>query len=104
MRDLLNTRFGRLTIERFAGIRRVGERTRSFWLCHCDCGNECEIRSDQLIGNVARSCGCLQREAAVKLARARTTPKTINLRKVRSRRTAKGLPSNLGVRDLTGRR
>lgn len=104
---LVGQRFGRLEVLRFAGSKRVGKAksARRFWLCRCDCdGNLVEIRTDQLTNGSAKSCGCLQRETAAKLARQNISQETLNLRAVRARRAAKGLPSNLNIHDLTGRR
>lgn len=98
--DLSDRRFGRLLVQRFVGVRK----RRQFWACQCDCGEHVEIRTDQLTRGVAKSCGCLQRDVAAKLSRSRISDETINLRLRRARREAKGLPSNLAVRDLTGRR
>jgi hypothetical protein len=104
--DLAGRRFGRLVVVKFAGSRRVGsaKSARRFWSCRCDCGTHVDVRTDQLVDKVAQSCGCLQRDTAVKLARQRTSQETLNLRAVRARRAAKGLPSNLFIRDLTRRR
>ena len=48
--DLLNQRFGRLTV-----IEYVGNRN---WLCQCDCGNVKIITGSSLRGNKTHSCGC----------------------------------------------
>lgn len=42
------------------------KRNRLYCLCICDCGNKIEIRHDQIIGEVATSCGCYQKEVASK--------------------------------------
>jgi len=100
--QLSGMKFSRLTVLNLIEPR-AGARNR-FWLCQCTCGSKCEVRTDQLVRGIAMSCGCLQREIAAKLLHSRLSQETINLRKVRARRAAKGLPENLGVRDLTGRR
>ena len=99
-RDLSGERFGRLVVLKPAGQKNA----KWFWLCRCDCGQRPEIRADQLTRGVAKSCGCLQRETARDLRLGAVSQKTVKLRTLRARRTAKGLPSNLGIRDLTGRR
>lgn len=33
------------------------------WLCKCDCGNYAKISSDRLKDGLAKSCGCLSKEA-----------------------------------------
>lgn len=57
--DISNKRFGRLTT-----IKRVipsGE-TKNKWLCKCDCGNECLVRTSDLRSGRTQSCGCLKAE------------------------------------------
>lgn len=58
-KDLSGKKFGRLTV-----LYRIynHNRTKTYWLCICDCGNLREVRSDALIGGVTKSCGCLQKE------------------------------------------
>ena len=103
--DLIGQRFGRLTVLKPAAFRRAPSgKAQRFWQCQCDCSAHVEIRGDQLTRGIARSCGCLQREAASEVGRGRLTQKTIALRLLRAEREAKGLPSNLRVRDLIGRR
>ena len=64
--DLAGMRFGKLTV-----VKRVENKAnRVMWECKCDCGNVKNIRTDQLRGNVAKSCGCLQAEVT---ARMKTT-------------------------------
>ena len=33
-----------------------------YWHCRCDCGNECDVSSEQLRNGGTRSCGCLHNE------------------------------------------
>ena len=50
---------------RLTVIRRVANRDKHvFWLCKCECGNELEIRGDQIRGGIAKSCGCYQKDVA----------------------------------------
>lgn len=37
-----------------------------WWHCKCECGNELDIRGDQITRGIAKSCGCLQKEIARK--------------------------------------
>jgi len=57
--DLIGKRFGRLVVLSFDKVTRsLGGRSRSIWLCKCDCGLIREVgRSNLLTGNTA-SCGC----------------------------------------------
>lgn len=62
MIDISNKRFGRLTVISFVGI--VGKNPHNQWKCVCDCGNEIVVSGANLRSNVAKSCGCLQKEKA----------------------------------------
>lgn len=61
--DLIGKRFGRLTV-----VAKTDKRQgRSIiWECQCDCGNNTEVPSSNLITNHTRSCGCLNEEVATK--------------------------------------
>jgi hypothetical protein len=59
--DRTAQRFGRLLV--LCGAGR-DERGRAMWLCACDCGNECVVRSNSLGQGATRSCGCLRSEEA----------------------------------------
>ncbi len=58
--DLTGKRFGRLLVEE----RSENRNGKVYWWCLCDCGNRCEVRSDQLTRDKSHSCGCLTKEAA----------------------------------------
>ena len=58
--DLTNQKFGKLTVI----CRAPNKNGRTMWLCKCDCGNEVEVRSDQLRSGITKSCGCLHIEQA----------------------------------------
>jgi len=61
-RDLGGQRFGRLI-----ALYDTGERKnkRVVWRCRCDCGNEVDVMSGNLIFGRTTSCGCYQRERVV---------------------------------------
>jgi hypothetical protein len=105
-RDLTGQEFGRVTVIGFAESRyqltgtRVRRQIRHYWRCRCDCGNELEIREDQLTRGITKSCGCLQREASARTGRATLSA---NTRALVAERIARGLPPGINVRDLTGR-
>lgn len=61
--DLTGQKFGKLTVIK----RTPNKNNRTMWLCECECGNEVEVRSDQLRGEVAQSCGCLRLEHTKKM-------------------------------------
>lgn len=55
--DLVNQRFGKLTVLEFIGIYK---ESRYIWLCRCDCGKITKVyRSDLRNGNT-KSCGCIR--------------------------------------------
>jgi len=59
--DKTGSRIGRLT-----ALRSVGKTSDGHikWLCQCDCGNTCEVGSNNFREKGgARSCGCLRSEA-----------------------------------------
>lgn len=58
--DLTGQRFGRLTVLR----RMPSEKGRCQWACVCDCGARVKGNANSLRMGKARSCGCLQKEAA----------------------------------------
>jgi len=66
-RDLVGQKFGRLTVLYGTGERKNG---KVIWHCRCDCGNEVDIRSGDLISGRTTSCRCYQRK---RTAEANTT-------------------------------
>lgn len=55
--DLTGQRFGRLTV-----MYRVEGKTPVVWHCKCDCGNEKDVRGNNLKSGNVKSCGCLKKE------------------------------------------
>lgn len=53
LKNLINQRFGTLTVIKRNGIARNGS---AVWLCKCDCGNYSEVRSCSLRSGHTRSC------------------------------------------------
>lgn len=49
--DLMGRKFGKLTV-----IKRINTRR---WLCECECGNQKEAVTSDLVRGNAKSCGCL---------------------------------------------
>ena len=65
--DLTGQRFGRLTvIERAKDYVQPNGRHIVMWLCKCDCGNTCEVRSANLQRGATVSCGCFGKEQRAK--------------------------------------
>lgn len=59
-KDLINKKFGRLTV-----LKETTKRTDGgsiVWECKCDCGKIVEISSKRLLHNINISCGCYQKE------------------------------------------
>lgn len=63
-RDLKGERFGRLTCLKVAGKDDVSRCM--LWLCECECGNQATVKSSSLRNGNTQSCGCFQREVAVR--------------------------------------
>jgi len=57
--DLTGRKFGRWTVIRRSYPNR---RTRSMWLCKCECGKEKIVYGQDLRTNHTQSCGCLKTE------------------------------------------
>lgn len=55
VRDLSNKRFHKLIVLSVSGRDK---NNRAIWLCKCDCGNEVNVRSRNLVHNQVTSCGC----------------------------------------------
>jgi hypothetical protein len=75
--DRTNAKFGRLTARWFAGRSKTGP---VIWLCSCDCGKYCLVRTDQLSSGNSSSCGCLQRELSSAASRMRRGPLSTSFR------------------------
>lgn len=59
-RDLTGQTFGRLTA--LYPTKKRDRKGSIFWMCHCECGNETEARSDDLLSGNNVSCGCKKKE------------------------------------------
>lgn len=66
MKDIKGIRYGRLTAQDVVG--KDGNRV-NVWQCRCDCGNITNVAVSSLNRrkNPTQSCGCLQREIAMKM-------------------------------------
>ena len=59
---MIGQRFGKLTV--LTRSERKGSGGELYWICQCDCGNQCEVRGHSLKrtdGNQTVSCGCFHR-------------------------------------------
>ena len=61
-------KYGRLTVIKYVGNNKYG---RALWACECDCGNEKAVLGADLRSGKVRSCGCLEQENRVLMARKR---------------------------------
>ena len=69
MRKVINItdkQFGRLTVTKYMG---TDKHNNALWQCTCSCGNIIITRGATLRSGRTRSCGCLHKEAAKKLAK-----------------------------------
>lgn len=62
LKDWVGKRFGMLTVLSYVGK----ENGFHIWHCRCDCGNEVDVRQNNLLREWTRSCGC-QRDPKKKL-------------------------------------
>lgn len=58
--DLINYIFGDLTVLDLD--KSKGKTNKRYWLCKCNCGNNCVISTHQLKNNLVKSCGCKLKE------------------------------------------
>lgn len=58
--DLTGQRFGRLTVL----YRGPNQKTRTTWICQCDCGNITRVQSNGLKSGRTKSCGCYNIDSA----------------------------------------
>lgn len=55
--DILGKRFGRLVVQALDTTK-----TKAYYICKCDCGNEVVVIRNSLLDGMTRSCGCLHRD------------------------------------------
>lgn len=58
--DISGQKFGRLTAIRDTGKRK---NAQVVWMCKCDCGEEKEVRGEDLRSGSIKSCGCLKKDS-----------------------------------------
>lgn len=56
-KNIVGQRFGKLTVVKLLSDSSSDHRRQ--YLCHCDCGNDCIVKSVNLLNDETRSCGCL---------------------------------------------
>lgn len=66
-------KFNRLTIikldhiKEYISPKRKLKQSQEFYICKCDCGNECIVMKQSLLNNRTKSCGCFRRESFSKI-------------------------------------
>lgn len=80
-KDLSGMRFGKLTAIR--ALRTPDKRRGVMWICRCDCGKEITAPAESLLRGDTKSCGCLAKEEAARLAKEKQFDGT-NIDKIKS--------------------
>jgi len=100
--DHTGKRYGRLT-----AIRRDFDNLKNgtYWICRCKCGKEKSVPSQNLVRGMAKSCGCLQREAAAKAQTKHgcSAASTAEYKSWMSMRTRCENASSINYKDYGGR-
>lgn len=65
--DLTKRTFGKLEVLK-RDESKIGLERGSFWICHCECGTITSTSRHSLVNHGTKSCGCLQKSAAMNLA------------------------------------
>lgn len=67
---LVGSRFGRWTVQKFAGTRWSEKSKREYrkWTCVCDCGTVRDVDEQSLLRHKSVSCGCWRKERVAKSA------------------------------------
>ena len=63
-KDLTGLRFGKLIAKQYSG--KSNNSGNAIWICECDCGNVCEVDSNNLTSLHTYSCGCIKYSIGVK--------------------------------------
>lgn len=81
--DLIGQTFGNLKVLERALSRKVGTKTRGYFLCLCVCGKETEVETNCLTSGNTTSCGC--RKGGFKENPLKTHPKYVTWSHIRER-------------------
>jgi|SRR2546426_4040973 len=63
--QLINQKFGRLTVIAKAESRGEGTNSKTYWLCQCECGREVEVMTGSLRSENTQSCGCYKTDKTI---------------------------------------
>lgn len=80
IQNLIGKTFNNLTVIEGPIRRMCGQKNRIYWVCKCKCGNEIEVRGDQLKAGVTKSCGCLKVQRLIENNKKRQTLDLTNKR------------------------
>lgn len=95
-KDLSDMRFGKLTAIR--ALRTPDKRRGVMWICRCECGKEITASAESLLRGDTKSCGCLAKEEAARLAKEKQFDGT-NIDKIKSGSVYKN--NKTGVRGVS---
>lgn len=93
--DMLGKTFGKLTILRFgSGILEINGARASTFICNCECGEEVEVRSNDVRRGFTTSCGCYQKERTSETHSGKNHPNYNNNLSDEERITKRNVPEN----------
>lgn len=79
IQNLVNQKFGDLTVKKFAGINKKGDR---LWLCECACGAKEITTTHKLTSGKKTNCGCKRKKyTQIFLDRRGIKERNVNLSK-----------------------
>lgn len=79
MQNLVNQKFGDLTVKKFAGLDKKGNR---LWLCECTCGDKEITTTHKLTSGKKTNCGCKKKKnTQIFLDRRGIKERNVNLSK-----------------------
>lgn len=67
--NLIDKKFGKLKVIKYAGRKQSGTQFKTYWLCECDCGNKKDVCASELKNGHTISCGCFHKEMVGNLNR-----------------------------------
>lgn len=107
-KDLTGQVFGKLTVIERAPDRKDKYRTRTMWLCRCECGREKAILTTNLTGGQSQSCGCSLRSLEPRVMHGHTkkrvrspTYSTWNCMNTRCNCESHSMYYNYGAKGIT---
>jgi hypothetical protein len=80
--DLVDQKFGRLTVLYELPIDKRPSKNRVYWHCLCDCGNECDVESYHLRKGQTISCGCYAKEKLIEYNKTEEHKKQVSKNKI----------------------